>query len=86
MNAELIGAAIFAVGVIFAAGKFVNSATEGTKKELAQSKLDVNRLGQKLREGEKAAARRHHNLCAVIIANTENKDDRFKIAGLLKED
>ena len=86
MNAELIGGAIFVVTVIFAAGKFVNSATEGSKKELAQLKLDVNRLGSKLRDGERAAARRHHNICAVIIAAQDKEEDRFKISGLLKED
>ena len=97
MTAELIALAIFVVGVIFAAGKFVNSATEGSKQEiaslrqryeteLAQTKLDVNRLGSKLREAEKAAARHHHNICAVIIATQQSTDDRFRIAGLLKED
>jgi hypothetical protein len=97
LNAELIGAAIFVVGVIFAAGKFVNSVTEGYKQEIAalrqryetehaQTKLDVNRLGSKFRDLEKAAARKHHNICEVIIATQKSKKDRFKIAGLLKED
>lgn len=86
MTGELIGAAIFVFGVIFAAGKFVNSVTEGTKKEMAQTKIDVNRIGAKVRELEKVVARHNHNTCQVLQAIQENKDDRFKTAGLVKED
>jgi hypothetical protein len=82
MTEALIAAIIFLVGVIFAAGGRLSSI----RKELAQSKLDINRMGSKNRDEEKAAARRYHNICMVIIANEERREDRFKIAGLLKED
>jgi len=77
-----LSALIFVGGVIFSAGGIVYS----TRKELAQNKLDVNRLGGKGREEEKAAARRYHNLCMVIIAGEDNRETRFKVAGMLKED
>ena len=86
MNAELISAAIVIVGVIFTAGKIVNSVTEGTKKELAAAKQDINRIGAKFRDLERVTDRRHHNVCMVLVAIQQDKDERFKIAGLLKED
>ena len=54
MNEALITAITFLVGVIFAAGGIVYS----TRKEIAQTKIDVNRMGQRNRDDEKAAARR----------------------------
>ena len=86
MNAELIGGAIFVVTVIFAAGKFVNSATEGSKKELAQLKLDVNRLGSKLRDGDRANLRKHFNSSLMMVASEDDRETRFRIAGQLRED
>ncbi len=82
MTAELIGAAIFVVGVIFAAGKIVSKTT-----------LDVNRLGSKVRdkeladfEKEKTALRRHFNVSLMMVAAEDDREKRFRIAGQLKED
>jgi hypothetical protein len=77
-----VAAFIFLAGTIFATGGIVAL----TRKEIGQLKLDVNRMGNKSREEEKAAARRYHNQCMVAIANENDRDTRFKIAGMLKED
>jgi hypothetical protein len=79
---EWVNAAIFMAGAIFAAGGIVL----GTRRDLWQNKQDINRVGSKVREDEKAEARRHHNLCMVQIASENDRDTRFKIAGMLKED
>lgn len=78
----MMSLAIWLVGVIFVAGGIVY----GQKKENAQLRLDVSRLGNKSRDEERAAARRYHNMCMVLIANEDDKDTRFKMAGMLKED
>jgi hypothetical protein len=73
---------IFIATAIFVAGGIVKSS----RKEQDQTKIDVSRIGTKQRDEEKAAARRHHNVSLVIVAMTDSKEDRFKIAGMLKED
>ena len=82
MNTELIGAAIFVVGVIFAAGKIVSKAT-----------ADINRIGAKVRdkeladfEREKTALRRHYNMSLMMVASEDEREKRFRIAGQLRED
>ena len=82
MTAELIGAAIFVVGVIFAAGKIVSKTT-----------TDINRLGSKVRdkeiaefEREKTALRRHYNMSLMMVASEDDREKRFRIAGQLRED
>jgi hypothetical protein len=82
MPSAMVQAVIFAVTVVFVAGGIVY----GSRMDHASTKLDVNRMGGKIRDDERAAARRHHNLCMVIVANTDDRDTRLKIAGLLKED
>lgn len=82
MIAALIQGLIFLATAIFVAGGIVKSS----RKEQDQSKIDISRIGTKQRDEEKAAARRYHNVCMVVIAMTDNKDDRFRIAGMLKED
>ncbi len=77
-----LGAIIFAIGVIYAAGKIV----QGTRNEATQTKVDVNRLGYKMHDEEKAAARRHFNICLIMVAAEPDPDKRFRIAGQLKED
>jgi len=78
----LIQALIFLAGVIFTAG----GMTWANRKDQEQKAVDISRIGTKQRDEEKAALRRYHNASLVMIAMTENKDDRFKIAGMLKED
>ena len=78
----MIAAIVAVIGGIFAAGKLF-STTEASQQ---QTKLDVNRIGAQRREDEKNAARRYHNICMVLIASEDERAERFKIAGLLKED
>jgi hypothetical protein len=82
VNTELIGAAIFVITTIFAAGGIVWT----TRKELAQTKIDVNRVGQKIRDEERSAWRRHYNSSPMQVAVEDDRDTRFKICGQLKED
>ncbi len=82
MALALLGIVIGAGTGIFAAGKRSASA----EKDVAQSKLDINRVGSKGRDDEKAALRRHLNLCLMIVAAENDPDKRFRIAGQLKED
>jgi len=82
MIEALITAVIFLVGVIFAAGRLIYTQQE----ELKQTKVDLNRMGQKMREEEKAALRRHFNMCLMQVAAEDERETRFRIAGQLKED
>ena len=82
MSEGFIGALVFLIGVIFTAGGIIN----GQKKENAQLKIDISRIGNKQRDEEKNAARRYHNICMVLESMIDDKETRFKIAGLLKED
>jgi hypothetical protein len=82
MMREWLTAAIFVATAIFTAGGIVLV----TRRDLWQNKQDINRVGSKVREDEKAEARRHHNMCMVQIASEDDRDTRFKIAGMLKED
>ena len=81
MNVELIGAAIFVITTIFAAGGVVWT----TRKELVQTKIDVNRVGQKIRDEEKTAWRRHYNSSLMQVACEDDRETRFRIAGQLRE-
>lgn len=82
MNAEVIGAAIFVITVIFAAGKLVS-----------KNSSDINRVGAKVRdkeladfEREKTALRRHYNMSLMMVASEDDREKRFRIAGQLRED
>lgn len=82
MIGPIIQGLIFIATAIFVAGGIVKS----NRKEQDQTKTDISRIGTKQRDEERAAARRYHNICMVIVANENDKDTRFKIAGMLKED
>jgi hypothetical protein len=82
VNAEWIGAAIFIVTSIFVAGKLIS----GNRAAVEQSKIDINRIGQKIREEERANLRRHFNMALMMVASEEDKEKRFRIAGQLRED
>lgn len=79
---EWIGAIIFVVGAIFAAGKLISDA----KAEGSQTRVDLNRMGQKMREEERANLRRHFNMALMLVASEDDREKRFRIAGQLKED
>ncbi len=72
--AEWIAVAIFLFGVIFAAGKIVSNAHSENK----QLRADLNGLGRKMRKQK--------NIDLVVIAMTDDRIERFKLVGLLKED
>jgi hypothetical protein len=79
---EWITAAIFVVGAIYAAGRVLSN----NKAEIDQAKIDLNRMGQKIRDEERAALRRHFNSSLLQVACENDRKTRFKIAGQLKED
>jgi hypothetical protein len=75
---EWIGAAIFAVGAIFAAGKFMSTI----RAELSQVRSDMNGIGRKVRDTQK----QNHKIALVILASTDDREERFRLVDLLKED
>jgi hypothetical protein len=70
MSAEWVGALTFVVGVIFAAGIL--------RSEVKQLRTDLNGIGKK--------ARKLHTVQMVIIAQTDDRIERFKLVSLFKED
>jgi len=82
MNEWVVAVAIAVFGAIYAAGRIV----AGTRKEVEHAKADINRMGAKIRDEQKDAARRHHNLCLVKIAAENDRKTRFKMAAMLRED
>jgi hypothetical protein len=74
VNAEWIGAVIFVITAIFAAGKIISSQ----RSEIQQLKGDLNGIGRKVRK--------QHTRDLVLIAMTDNRKERFKLVGILKED
>ncbi len=70
MTGEWIAAATFVVGVIFAAGIL--------RSEVKQLRTDLNGIGKK--------ARKQHTIQLVIIAQTDDRIERFKLVTLFKED
>jgi len=70
MSAEWVGALTFVVGVIFAAGIL--------RSEVKQLRTDLNGLGRK--------TRKQHTIQMVIIAQTDDRIERFKLVSLFKED
>jgi hypothetical protein len=70
MSAEWIGAITFVVGGIFAAGILRN--------EVKQLRTDLNGLGRK--------TRKLHTVQMTIIAQTDDRIERFKLVALFKED
>ena len=77
----LIQALIFVATAIFTAGGIVY----GTRKDLSQTKTDVNRIGAKQRDEERANLRRHFNSALMLIAAEDDRETRFRIAGQLRE-
>jgi len=102
MWSSWVGAFIFVMGVIFTAGGIVYSTRRELSQskleinrlheekasitELLQTKSDINRLGAKQRDEERAALRRHFNMCLMLVAVEKEEEKRFRIAGQLKED
>ena len=81
MSEGLIAAIVAVIGGIFAAGKLFSSVRENQD----QTKLDVNRMGQKIRDEERAELRRHFNSSLMQVACEDDRETRFKIAGQLRE-
>ena len=82
MSEGMIAAIVAVIGGIFAAGKLF-STTEASQQ---QTKLDVNRIGQKMRDEERAELRRHFNSSLIQVACEDDRETRFRICGQLKED
>lgn len=74
MNAEWIGAVIFVVGTIFTAGKLISSQ----RAEIQQLKGDLNGIGKKVRK--------QHTRDLVLIALTDDRAERLRLVGILKEE
>jgi hypothetical protein len=76
--AEWIAVAIFAMGVIYAAGQIV----KGKESEVKQLKLDLNGLGKKTRQDQL----RKYNISLLIVAMADSREERFRLVELFKED
>jgi len=79
------------VGAIFSAGGFyvyvrlsLTRLKEDAAKEHAQIRGDLNNMGRKLTDAEKAALRRHHNVSLVLMLAAPLKKEH-EICELLKE-
>lgn len=65
-------------GIIFAAGQILSKVNANASK----LKSDLNGVGSKMRDSQK----QRHNLSLIVMAQTDDREERFKIAALLKED
>jgi len=74
LNAEWIGAAIFVIGTIFTAGKIISSQ----RADIQQLKGDLNGIGRKVRK--------QHTRDLILIAATDEREERFRLVEILKEE
>jgi hypothetical protein len=74
----LVSIVIAVVGVIFAAGKIISS----TRAEVRQLRADLNGLGGKVRRQHS----HQQTIALLLIAMTEDRAERVRLVGLLKED